>query len=420
MKHADDKRGEPLPFAVPLGWQVTAKRGPDGELLPQALLQRVGLVDDVYNILITAKTRRGKDNAALNMLLTLATRYTPEQVQFCIIDGKGLDWADWQHKAHCWHYATRDNEIKPAMELLTCERNRRLDILSTSGAKKWDSYQGDDLPLLVVYVSELLQLQLATSPKELAAWLGSELTSAAAFGIRYIISTQTATNFDTQWRGQVDLFLAGYQAAPNHDAPNTGLSTNDLKALGGIAPSELPAAAGVFTAVQGRDVATVRTSFISDTESARWLALLPDKPLQQPALAAVDSPGLVAPHSDSEVLRGLLNSRDFIPSTNREHSAPLQLAIAHSNGQNGLAATDVALPSDLTKMSVSDTLEPLPVAPELIPADEQRRILAAAREASSRRQVCLKLYEVTGGQKYTWVQQVCNAAGLLVTDKAAA
>jgi hypothetical protein len=55
----------------------------------------------------------------------------------------------------------------------------------------------------------------------------------------------------------------------------------------------------------------------------------------------------------------------------------------------------------------------LVVAPYLVPADEQRRILAAAQEATSRRQVSLKLYEQSGGQRYTWVQLVCDAAGLL-------
>jgi hypothetical protein len=309
------------------------------------------------------------------------------------------------------------------MTAITKERERRGDLLEAAGADKWEEYSGDDMPLLVVYVSELSLLEDATSPKDLTAWLNSELAAGAAYGLRFIIAAQTASNFATRWRSQVSLYLAGFQPTQSQDQPNTGLSTNEIKALGAVPPSELPVpptGAGVFTALQGRTAITIRASLLGKAERQRLLDAMPNKPLHQRPPQPLTHAPVLALVSEPDLLSNLLQTNQ----ASREETSPATTAvagaIAHSNGQNEQAATDVALQSGPIKMSVSDTLEPLPVAPELIPADEQRRILAAAREASSRRQVCLKLYEVTGGQKYTWVQQVCNAADLLVTDKAAA
>ncbi len=423
IRSADQTNTTAQPYTIPLGWEITAHRKPTGELIPDVKLHRASLVEDVYNILITAKTRKGKDNAALNMLLSLAAHYTPRQVQFCLMDGKGLDWAAWGNKAHTWRLAMRDTEIGPTMQALTKERARRLEILTKAGAKKWESYTGGDMPLLVVYVSELLQLQIATSPKELAAWLSSELSSAAAFGFRYIISTHNAANFDTQWRGQIDLFLAGYQPAQSADMPNTGLSTNELKTLGGVPPSELPAAAGVFTIVKGRDVSTIRTSFINDQETTRWLAKMPNNLLHSSVPQRLEQSATATNYSDQSMLLELLQTGQPLPITDEQAASASptfsSAASGHSNGQNsGALHASPALHSTEffeRERHPSATSEALAVD---VPEIEEQRIIAAAKKATSRREVCQALYNTTGGKQYKWVKQVCDTRGLLTTSGA--
>jgi hypothetical protein len=51
--------------------------------------------------------------------------------------------------------------------------------------------------------------------------------------------------------------------------------------------------------------------------------------------------------------------------------------------------------------------------PNDVPYDERERIKAAAAQFPSRRKVCAALYGTMGGQKYRWVQTVCDAADLL-------
>ena len=395
-------------YGIPLGWEqggiVTAK-----------------LVGDVNHILITGQSDSGKDNATMGMFYALAAQNPPSSVQFAIIDGKGLDWAAWAKKAHTWRLALSPEDIAPAMAALTNERQRRLTILQSAGVTKWDTYQRDDLPLLVVYISELLLLQNATSGPKLTAWLNSELTAARAFGIRYVIATQTASNFDTQWRSQISLFLAGFQPTPTQDMPNVGMTTKELEAIGAIPPSQLPAppaGAGVFTAVQGRHVAIARATFLDDNQRAQLLALLPDKPTnhqEKHNKSTTELAPSTTSASDLITLHELLQSGQPLPFADEARSAAISLS-------NAVEVPSVASSSSSglgDELSVKQTVPALVVAAEVVPPEEQRRILEAARSLTSRRQVSLKLYEASGGAKYTWVQLVCDAAGLLPTQKAA-
>jgi hypothetical protein len=258
-------------YRFPLGWHMVEGR---------AALAQAALTGDVNHVLVTGQSDGGKDNWAIGALLCLALQHSPQQLQVCIIDGKGLDFAPWARKAHTWRLALDPGEIAPAMAALTAERQRRAQVLRAAGASKWEAYRGGDLPLLIVYVSELSLLEDAAGKSELAAWLNSELAAARAFGIRYIVATQTASNFATRWRSQVGLYVAGFQPSASQDEPNTGLSGKEIRAAGAVPPSELPApptGAGVFTVVFGREAVNVRAPLVDDLQRRQLLAQLPDR-----------------------------------------------------------------------------------------------------------------------------------------------
>lgn len=395
-------------YTFPLGWHLAL----DG----QAHCVSASLVGDVNHILLTGYTDSGKDSWAATALLGMAQTMTPAQLQLGIVDGKGgLSWLGWENKAHVWAMAKRPEQIKAAMDQLTAERQRRTDVLEQTGCEKWEEYERGDMPLLVVFVSELMLLQAATSKTILADWLNVELTSARAMGIRYIVSTQTATNLDTRWRSQIGLYVAGYQPRDDADEPNTTFSTKSLIKFGarptgevvGVPPSALPvppAGAGVFTCIQGRTVLTVRASYLNKEHRTWLLGQLPNKPAQaaqRPASAVRDT-------SDNPLLAALVAGLP-LPIAPEESMTPHSGAIAHYSGLNA----PVAPHSAMEIVSVKTETSPLPVAVDIVPAEEQLRILAAAQNAPSRRKVAEQLYGVNGGEKYTWVKTVCNAAGLL-------
>jgi S-DNA-T family DNA segregation ATPase FtsK/SpoIIIE len=399
-------------YTVPLGWQIAADNTPD--------CVAAHFVDDVYHVLISGQTRGGKDNLALNILFTLAHRHTPEQVQVCVIDGKGLDFASWEGKAHTWRLALDPKEIQPAMTALTRERERRGALLRQAAVSKWENYKGGDMPLLVVYVSELSLLEDAVGKSDLTSWLNSELAAGAAFGIRYIIATQTASNFATRWRSQISLYLAGFQPSQSQDQPNTGLTTTELRDAGLVPPSELiapPVGAGVFVAVQGRMGFMVRSSLINDDQRVELLRQMPDKPVAIPARSA---PAPMA-KGDDAILLQLLKTGQPLPIAEEVGSAvvghPIGRPIGLPNAINQSSEESDKVRQEPTNLRVEGTFARsdvgLPLPAEAVPFEEQRRILDAASTVRTKRQLSIKLYAVDGGQKYKWVQMVCDAAGLL-------
>jgi hypothetical protein len=345
-------------YRFPLGWSCVAGR---------SALSQAAFVGDINHILLTAQSDGGKDNWAIGMLLSLVALHAPHELQLCVIDGKGLDFVGWRGLPHAWRLALASEEIAPAMQALSAERERRRRILSAAGVSKWEAYQGKDLPLLVTYVSELALLQDATSAKDLERWLNSELAAGRAFGMRYIVATQTASNFATRWRSQISLYVAGFQPSQSQDTPNTGLRTNEILRSGAIPPSELPAppiGAGVFCIVHGRDAVNVRAPLIDDAERRRWLEAL----------------------------------------------QPASIASAHSD------AAEVLTP--ILKIPLSDTQDQVGSGEAPIVSEAERAaIIEAAKVEPSRRKVCQRVFNTTGGRAWEKVKQVCDEAGLLAGER---
>lgn len=111
---------------------------------------------ETNHVLISGASDSGKDNLAWWMLLSLGLAHPdPAQLQVAILDGKGLDFQPWAGKAQTWALASDPEEIPTVLRALSAERQRRKALLSSAGVSKWDHYQGGDLPLLVVFISEL-------------------------------------------------------------------------------------------------------------------------------------------------------------------------------------------------------------------------------------------------------------------------
>lgn len=279
-------------YLLPLGWQTTGRPQPD--------LVHTALVGETNHVLISGASDSGKDNLAWWMLLSLALAHPePRELQVAIVDGKGLDFQPWQAKAQTWALATDPEEIPDLLRALSAERQRRKTILSAAGVSKWDHYQGGDLPLLVVFISELSLLETALKRErsrrdrdraldlDLELWLNTELTAGRAFGMRYLIGMQTVTGMDMLWRSQIGVFMSGYQPDESQVKPNTSKTPKQIAEKGAVPPNLLPAppvGAGVFTIVSGDQCATARAPYLSDAERRGWLARLPDRRVvEQPA-----------------------------------------------------------------------------------------------------------------------------------------
>lgn len=285
-------------YLWPVGWLLDRATG-------KPVLVWTSLKGEANHFLVSGMTNSGKDSLVRYGFFALCAQHSAQELQFAIIDGKGLDWLGFSGKAHTWGISLAAEYHGVLLARITREMKRRQRLMqdgiddTATGKRKtfmnWDEYVSHslyrgDMPMLVVLVSELAAIQIALEESDkkvgreaLKRWLTFMTTTGRAFGIRMVVLNQTVSNMPTDWRGQLNTFLAGAQPAPNHDAPNTGMQTDIIIKRGGIPPSEMPAVptyAGVLTYVQGSAVGTVRCGFIDDTQMRQLLDAMPDAPTE--------------------------------------------------------------------------------------------------------------------------------------------
>ena len=268
--HAVEAYHDDDPYAMPIGWQNS-----DGV----ADLVTGSLHGDspyfVGNVQITGMTRWGKNIWEFLTTTTLCYRTTPAQLRIFCVDGKGPDGALWRGLAHNWREPiTREDEIPSAITALETLRTERMRLLEQHSVTKWEELPASTRPPLIWVVINELSLLEKVLGRELEHWLTRELSSALAGGIRYCILMQDASNWETGWRRQIGLAVAGGQVSRDADKPNLGMSTTEIKDRGGIPPSELPER-GYFTARFYRDVVSVSIPYLTVEERKAVIARLP-------------------------------------------------------------------------------------------------------------------------------------------------
>ncbi len=277
--HAVEAYHDDDPYAMPIGWQNS-----DGV----ADLVTGSLHGDspyfVGNVQITGMTRWGKNIWEFLTTTTLCYRTTPAQLRIFCVDGKGPDGALWRGLAHNWREPiTREAEIPGAIIALEMLRTERMRLLEQHGVTKWEELPVSTRPPLIWVVINELSLLEKVLGRELEHWLTRELSSALAGGIRYCILMQDASNWETGWRRQIGLAVAGGQVSRDADKPNLGMSTTEIKDRGGIPPSELPER-GYFTARFYRDVVSVSIPYLTVEERKAAIARLTRK---NPVIGAI-------------------------------------------------------------------------------------------------------------------------------------
>ncbi len=105
-------------------------------------------------------------------------------------------------------------------------------------------------------------------------FLTTELVSARAEGIRYLIDVQDAANRRMRWRKQISYFCAGYTSTLRGVEPSLNATPEEVRASGALLPTTFNAP-GYFTVRVRSEFATVRTPLITLEERKRAIGSLP-------------------------------------------------------------------------------------------------------------------------------------------------
>lgn len=233
-----------------------------------------------YNIAVVGPQQYGKTSLIFAAIMALTFQHSPRELQFAIFDLKNIDFPQMEDSAYTHLMVRHREQIADAVKALTAEIERRGKFLRDNKLSNWKNYQGKDLPLLVVYISELSTMSAVIGKEAVDKLLDDLMGIGAAFGLRSIIDTHSLANYSTTWRSLLSERLLGPGLSnPQHDLVNSDMPTSVIQSQGAVPPSQLRKGhPGVFTAISDSGQAvTLRMVYVPDEIRQRWLAQLPQR-----------------------------------------------------------------------------------------------------------------------------------------------
>lgn len=255
---------------------------------------------DMLHVGIFGGTGAGKDNLFESWFVALTRQNSPEQLQFAVLDGKG-HWTQpaLASRAHFWRAPAGgigqegQDAMQALLKAIQQEAARRGKLVFGADCDTFERYMiktGDRMPYLVVYFSDVMGNLVADVDRLLV----DLVSKARALGIRVVVSLQTPTKQNTQWRSNLSTVICGQLQGRSNDAPALGLAERDIL----FPPSQLPdpkARPGVFSVRSGRAQLLIQAPLVRRDFMARIVAELPGRPALRAASRTQTMPDLRAP-----------------------------------------------------------------------------------------------------------------------------
>ncbi len=163
------------------------------------------------HLLIAGATGSGKSVCINTIITSLVYRYTPRQLRLLMVDPKMVELSVYGDLPHLRHPVVTDNEeAASVLKWATFEMRRRFGLLSANAARNLEefnarirqgaalrvrpgaeegSYEGDELPYVVLIIDELADL-IMTVQSEVETPLAMLAQKARAVGIHLVVATQ--------------------------------------------------------------------------------------------------------------------------------------------------------------------------------------------------------------------------------------
>lgn len=163
------------------------------------------------HLLIAGATGSGKSVCINTIITSLVYRYTPRQLRLLMVDPKMVELSVYADLPHLRHPVVTDNDEAASMlKWAVFEMRRRFGLLSANASRNVSefnarvragellrdgpeteegSYQGEELPYLVLIIDELADL-IMTVQSEVETPLGMLAQKARAVGVHLVVATQ--------------------------------------------------------------------------------------------------------------------------------------------------------------------------------------------------------------------------------------
>lgn len=147
---------------------------------------------EMPHMIVAGQTGSGKSVFLHNVIISLISQYTPQEMQLVLIDPKVVEFNFYKDEPHTIDFATTPSRAGNSVEDLTNEMNRRYELFANADCRDIASYNEiaeEKLPRIVLIIEELADLALSAR-EEIIINLMKLTFKARACGIHVILCTQ--------------------------------------------------------------------------------------------------------------------------------------------------------------------------------------------------------------------------------------
>lgn len=213
---------EPLPKMIELGALI--ERVPEHNT--QGIDALIGVADDpeyqrqfplylpllqFHNMLLVGAAGSGKSTLIRTMLYDLMSRYSPQEVNYYLLDLSDGALSGYKNTAHCGAYLTEENEkdIGRLLQLIHDLANQRKKLFAEAEITEFDVYrQIHPLPLLLVIVDGFTNIKNLNDGERYFMMFQEYLREGAGFGIRFILTCNHDNEVGAKSKQELDYRIA--------------------------------------------------------------------------------------------------------------------------------------------------------------------------------------------------------------------
>ncbi|MCL2581021.1 MAG: FtsK/SpoIIIE domain-containing protein [Streptosporangiales bacterium] len=161
-----------------------------------------GDLSQLLHILVAGATGGGKSGVLNDLIVSLLTRNSPDDLQMLMIDPKQVEFAMYRGLPHLWTPIVTDaEEAASSLEAVCAEMDRRYSLMAAHGCKNIDTFNANvrkgkikgpgigPLPRLAVFIDELADL-IAENKDDVEKAIKRITQVGRAAGIHLIAATQ--------------------------------------------------------------------------------------------------------------------------------------------------------------------------------------------------------------------------------------
>jgi hypothetical protein len=225
--------------------------------------------EDYPHMLIGGATKGGKSNFINQMISTMVTMNTPDELRLVLVDLKGgVEFTHWTGIQHAlMPIVKKPEEVQTALIRVRAILDKRLAVFEANKVKNLASYnaravKGGRLARIIVVIDEMATLM---EQEEIKSAVDKNLNVIAsqgrAVGIHLVICTQRPSADVIMGWMKTNASLLISAKMPHYNA--------SLIILGTDSAANLPSIPGRMVFSRGRDEVICQTPYISDEEIAR-------------------------------------------------------------------------------------------------------------------------------------------------------